>query len=296
VVDPALGFTADQTSGITALTRAIETGYPYVRYCVNTKPSECVDLCWADPSGTINLTKKDIADKVSFNFKHALAALNVQIDADIDDVRDDDHDHENERDANTRIYVRSITFTGFATKGELNLYNGAWNNIECDCDVTSDPITIHDGRWDGYEGMSESLNEKPTGLNPAIVQSETPTAGVTTTAVNLFDPAGATGTAEEAPIYVIPTNVPIRVTIVYDVETVDNKLVNNYLGDGVTNGSSIQNTITAYVKDGSGDNLKMEKGNKYTINLHLGMKSVQVSATVVNWDGSYSADVDVPQN
>lgn len=315
-VPPSTEPTLSNTCGIVALTRANENGYPYVRYYASTDPSECVDLCWADPTGTINLTKPDIANQVSFNFKHALAALNVQIDADVDVVNSHNpsspDDHSTVLKSGTRIWVRSITFTGFATKGELNLYNGAWNNIECDCDVTSDPITIHDGRWDGYEGMSESLNEKPTGLNPAIVQFcsysdlemsdgdwstkystlSRPT-GVTNDAVNLFN-----DDTETTPIYVIPTNVPIRITIVYDVETIDNKLVTNFLGDGVTNGSSIQNAITAYVKNSSSEDLKMEAGKQYTIKLHLGMTSVKVTASVAEWDTTSpaSVDIDLPNN
>lgn len=283
--------TTDPNCGIVSLTRPNENGYPYVRYYVSTDPSKCVDLCWADPgvntaATTINLEKPDITTAVTFNFKHALAALNVQIDANFAGGES--------LDANTHIYVRSITFTGFATKGQLNLYNGAWNNLECDCDVTSDPITIHDGRWDGFEGVSVSFNENPTGLNPVIIQSEkyadTPTAGVTASTVNLFN-AGAGD--ETTPIYVIPTGVPMRVTIVYDVETIDPKLVADYLGDGETHGSSIENRITKEVTL-TGDHLIA--GNKYTIKLHLGMKSVKVEADVKAWEDGATAPVDLPGN
>jgi len=143
--------------------------------------------------------------------------------------------------------------------------------------------------------MSESPNERPAGLNPAIVQSgaytttssfTSTTTGVTKTAVNLFNSATATD-----PIYVIPTNVRVRVNIVYDVETYDPKLVSQYLGDGVTNGSTIENNITAILAEG----FKITAGKKHTINLHLGMKSVKVKATVSNWETGGNADVEVPQ-
>ena len=309
IPDANFGLTEDTSYGITALTRANESGYPYVRYYVTTDPSKCVDLCWAETTDHINMVKPTGSTNtpVSFNFKHALAALNVQIDADVDNTTP--HDHINPVDANTRIFVRSITFTGFATKGQLNLYNGAWNNLECDCDVTSAPVTIYDGRWDRFEGMSESPNENPTGLNPAIVQwcsyadldlesaawetkysGKTQPTGVTNSAVNLFNSATATD-----PIYVIPTTVPIRVTIVYDVETRDPKLIANYLGDGVTNGSSIENNITAIVKDASDNDITLTAGKKYTLNLHLGMKSVKVEATVADWETGNTVPVEVPQ-
>lgn len=291
VSDPNFGLTAEPSSGIAALTRANENGFPYVRYYVDTDPSKCVDLCYA--TKVENMTKPTTDSPVTFNFQHALAALNVQIDADVDNTTL--HDHTNAVDVNTRIFVRSVTFTGFATKGQLNLYSGAWNNLDCDCDVTSAPVTIYDGRWDGYEGMSESPNERPAGLNPAIVQSgaytttssfTSTTTGVTKTAVNLFNSATATD-----PIYVIPTNVRVRVNIVYDVETYDPKLVSQYLGDGVTNGSTIENNITAILAEG----FKITAGKKHTINLHLGMKSVKVEATVSNWETGGNADVEVPQ-
>lgn len=299
VSDPNFGLTAAPSSGIAALTRANENGFPYVRYYVDTDPSKCVDLCYA--TKVENMTKPTTDTPVTFNFQHALAALNVQIDADVDAAHPG-----GALDASTRIFVRSVTFTGFATKGQLNLYNGSWNNLECDCDVTSAPITIYDGRWDGFEGMSESPNEKPTGLNPAIVQSGAYTAtpspitltsttnGVTNTTVNLFDPTGVSGDDEaklKAPIYVIPTNVRVRINIVYDVETYDPKLVSQYLGDGATNGSTIENNITATLAE----DFKITAGKKHTINLHLGMKSVQVTATVSNWETGANANVEVPQ-
>ena len=38
-----------------------------------------------------------------------------------------------------RIWVRSITFKGFAERGQLNLNNNTttprWNNLDCDCDL-----------------------------------------------------------------------------------------------------------------------------------------------------------------
>ena len=303
-VAPATGRVTDgSTTGITSLTRSNESGDPYVRYFVSFDPAQSVDLCWATPH--LDQTKPAVNTPVSFNFKHALAALNVQISADIDVA---DHSASTFADTYTRIYVRSVTFQGFADRGQLNLNNDntvpAWNNLDCDCDLTSSPITVHDGRRNGHEGLAVSLNERPTGLNPAIIQSGaytvtpgspdvlTPaTTGVTTTTVNLFNSATA-----EAPIFVIPTNDQLRVTITYDVETYDAKLINQYLSDGVTNGSSIPNTITATVTNSSSEPITLEAGKKYTINLHLGMTSVKATATVTAWTDGDTAVVDVPGN
>lgn len=294
------------TTGIVGLSRSIDSGDPYVRYFATYVPKDATDLCWAVP--TIDKTKPSVSEQVNFNFKHALSALNVQIDTDVDDGSTG-------VDSNTRIYVRSITFRGFAEKGQLNLNNDQdiprWNNLDCDCDLSSDAITLYDGRRDGREGASASLNEQRTGLNPDIVQSgvyttspsfSSTTPGVTSTAVNLFDVSNYPASTEEeiaaalaAPIYVIPTNEEMYVTIVYDVETYDPKLTSQYLSDGRTHGSSIENSISATIKNGSGAAIRMEAGKKYDIRLHLGITSVKVDASVTAWPNTgTSANVQLP--
>ena len=237
-------------TGITGMTRVNEHGDPIVRYCASMEPIKAVDLCWATPH--FNETKPDVATRANFNFHHALSSLNVQIDADIDVVSH----ATSSLDGHTRIYVRSVTFTGFTDKGQLNLNNTGdlpvWSKLDCDCDLTASPYTLYDGRRDGYEGVSSTFNERPTGLNPTIVQSglytvsgstlSSTTPGVINTAVNLFY-----GTDSDTPIYVIPTNDPMTVNIVYDVETYAPKLVSQYLGDGQTHDSTIENNITATI-------------------------------------------------
>lgn len=286
--------TDNSTTGIVGLSRAIDSGDPFVRYFASMNPAEAVDLCWANP--TKDATKPAVNTNVTFNFKHALAALNVQIDADVDAVSS----HTNALDGKSRIYVRSVTFKGFADRGQLNLNNDQaqprWNNLDCDCDLSSQPITIYDGRRDGREGVAESLNEQKRGLNPAIIQSGvytvnepwndatySTTTGVTNTAVNLFNSGTST-----APIYVIPTNEPLVVTIVYDVETYDPKLISQFLSDGQTHGSTIENNITATTA------LRLSAGRIYTLNLHLGMTSVKMDAQVTEWEEGGSANVNVP--
>ena len=274
----------DQTTGIIALTRATENGDPKVRYVASLDPATKVDLCWANP--IMNKIKTDYASdgKVAFNFCHALASINVQIDA---------SDDGNPLDANTRIYVRSVTFEGLALKGDLDLNKSTeftapattakplWYEPYINSSLVGEPVTIFDGRRDGREGVAEMPNEKPVGFNPEIIQSgayntleETP--GVTDTPVNLF--AGA----QTADIYVIPTDMPLRVTIAYDVETYDENLLSGFLSDGIVHGSTIENVITKTVTLG-GNALTLEAGKKYTIGLHLGMRSVKADATIAPW-------------
>lgn len=301
------------STGITRLSRSTDDGDPKVSYIVSFNPANSVDLCWGVASANftsssgsgvaanniaagepyLNVTRPKIDDsgKIKFNFKHALAALNVQIKAVVAG--------EAINPALTRIYVRSVSFEGFTDEGSLNLNSSVttgpqWVNFYANGPVSSHPVTVHDGRTDGSEAISASSTEKPADLNPVIVQSkkysETPTDGVTTTAVNLFNSNTLTD-----PVFVIPNDAVFKVTITYDVETRDSKILGTFLADGEEHGSVVENTITKTIT-GITDS-KLQPGNKYTITLNLGMRSVDFSAEVSSWDSSSSeTNVDLPEN
>ena len=312
----------DATSGITGFSRNSNAGDPLVKYIANFSTANTVDLCWGvcnDPSWAkiqggssqampTGLPWLDVehpqttSQKMKFTFKHALAQLNVQVDADADVTEHADDDN---LAATTKIYVRSISFTGIAMKGALNLNNTVANQaLWLDYGGTTDlpygeTVTVKDGRRDGREGSSgaEATNETPAGLNPAIIQNDAnnPTTGVTTKYQNLFEPAVAAAnpgqpTDDEIaaaltnPVYVIPTGEAMTVTIVYDVETVSPNLA-GYISDGTTHGSSVENCITKTIYY-NGDGLSLESGKKYTIYLHLGMNSVKFDADVDNGDNT----------
>ncbi len=291
------------TNGIYAITRNVKTGDPYVFYNVSFDPMSRVDLCWATPQ--LNKTKPlgnatDEASLVNMQFHHALAALNVQIDSDVRQNQDGGVMNLEQ----TRIWVRSISLQGVTTKGVLNLNNATttplWLQLDGFTSLSVKPITVDDGRRDLYEGLLADPNETTVGLNPELVQSEpytivdgaitVPTQkGVTTTTVNLFG-EDADGTARTRPVYVIPTAAPLRVAIVYDVETYDPKLKSEWLADGKTHGSSIRNNIWANISLGT-----IEAGKHYTLRLHLGVASVEATASVTEWQEGETVNVEVPE-
>ncbi len=333
-VTPGTGRLKDAANddwGIVGLTTNTTTGDPYVKYYVSFVPTTSVDLLWgvaaADdkPVSVDNTNAKnkitagspyiDIfkpgasgADtKVKFDFKHALAKLNVQIDADVDV---NDHTHSIGVDGKTRIWVRSVTFEGFTDKGNLNLNSIAptpdWYDICANTKIGSGSVTIYDGRRDGKEGRTNAVasNETTLGLNSVLIQNEpyaaspyttlalstTTTTGVTNTSVNLF----ASATPAD-PVFVIPTGDSFKITIVYDVETSDENLA-KYLSDGVVKGSTIENCITKEINFGSGS-LALEAGKAYNVKLHLGMTSVKFDAKVTAWDTGYiDINTDLPVN
>lgn len=308
-------------TGITALTRNGKAGDPYVRYVSAFEPDKCVDLLYgvaAEPFGSsvgagdgandivagkpfINVAKPDVSSKLKFNFKHALAKLKVQVDADVDIIK---HDGSDALDTKTRIWVRSISFDGVAQRGYLNLNNGIWYDVIDNTKISHANVTIHDGLRDGAEPLATDTYETPTGLNPKLVQSveytatETPDATTKVPTYPDFDTTDPTITGVTAAyqnlfngenILVIPANEQLKVTIVYDVETADPTL-SSYLSDGKTKGSTVENKITKPITINSGTALKLEAGNAYTINLHLGMTSVKFDALVSGWDDPQAAD------
>ena len=314
-VTPSNGLaTRDNTTGIVALSRNNVVGDPLLKYVVNLNPGVGVDVCWgvskngltASVDGNnnhvdkgapyIDVVKLKTGDKIEFDFHHALAALNVQIDAAVDATTPG-----TEVDANTRIFVRSVSFEGVGTKGSLNLNSTVadgpqWTDYMGNGTPLSECLTVHDGRRDGKEGVEDSSanNESTTGLNPVLVQSVPYTstalsAGVTKTPVNLFN-----STTVTAPIFVIPTNEQLKISIVYDVETKDDKLA-TLLSDGVTHGSTVENSITKSIQIG-GTGFSLEAGKQYTVALHLGMTTVKFDASVSAWDNANGTSVDLPQN
>ena len=298
-----------RTTGITAMSNHHHQGDPWVQYVVSYDACSQVDLCWANVDGnTLDQKKHSISEPVQLNFHHALSAINVQIDAVIDALSPAGSAEVNEY---TRIYMRSVTFEGFAESGALNLYNRVagkprWIGNYGQGLIGMDAVTIHDGRRDRHEGSGANANEWPTGLNPSIIQSgaydvssspiSTPTPGVTSTAVNLFTPPTSVTDDEKlaAPLYVIPNGEALRVTVAYDVETYDPSLKYQRLSDDQTYGSSVPNVISSWVRLG-GDNLVLEAGKQYTIRLHLGMTSVKVDVVSVKaWEDGAIVDVTIP--
>ena len=316
---PAAGSVDDASYGITGFSRNNATGDPMVKYIASFEPSKSVDLCWGVvPSDKTSWAKiqngstQTLAEglpwldverpmeaatqvgatsssRIKFKFNHALAQLNVQIDTDADITT-----HTTGVDAlgtETKVYVRSISFTGIALKGALNLNNttpnqALWLDYSCTTDLAfGQSVTVHDGRRDSREGVlgAEASNETPSGLNPNIIQNSTPTDGVTHEYQNLFKPTSSDpAVALEEAVCVIPTGEAMTITIVYDVETINPDLT-TYISDGATHGMSIENRITKTVSFNNVAGAGLESNKRYALKLHLGMNSVKFDAEVQDW-------------
>lgn len=325
------GKTAND-KGIIGFSRNNVAGDPLVKYVADFNPANSVDLVWgtigngqtwqayggsSTAFGTEGKPWLDVqrphatsttwadASKVKFQFEHALASLNVQVISDVNKASGTAAD----ADKYTRIWIRSISFTGFTTQGALNLNNieskkALWKGINGDELVSGEEVTIYDGLKDGKEGTAAvATNEKVTGLNSKLIQSAAYATvnstdglkisddipGVTGTAVNLFNSADATD-----PIYVIPTNEKMTVTIAYDVETYDGNLATK-LSDNVVYGSSISNVIKKDIQVSSAD-LTIENGKLYQLTLRLGLNSVEFDAAVTAWPTPETGGENFPKN
>lgn len=310
-VDTSVDATADQW-GITGFTPNSAAGDPAVYYTATLNPTNQVDLCWGtvhsdceswstmDGTQTLTVGKPYIdvehpagtGQKMKLNFQHALAALNVQIDADPDIAV---HDESSTIGTATKVYVRSVTFTGFTLKGALNLNNtvanvALWTDSDGqDFPTAGSEVTLNDGRADGSEGQRAATGEKNICLNTSIISDDDNTQpGVTHELKNLFNDATAT-----TPVYVIPDGNPVTVTVSYDVETASPNLA-QYLSDGHTHGSSINSTITKEITFGSATTLAC--GKKYTLKLHIGMNSMKFDADISTWDVTANGNGWLPNN
>ena len=324
---PAAQITAGADKwGITSMTRNTASGDPIIKYIASFDNKKAVDLCWGVcdqtdwakvADGQVQTSLKTglpwlnverpagVDQKLKFNFKHATAKLQISVDEYNDATK-----LNGDVNGKTRIWIRSVRFTGFTMQGALNLNNDAankpyWMNYNGIGDLVADgDVIVYDGRKDGKEAVPGAVatNEKVTGLNSQFIETEssfkyvdnTPTdwgsqKGVDATATNLF-----ANTGSNPWFYVIPTGDEMSIEIVYDVETIDPNL-GTTLADNKTAGNNIENRISKTIEFGNGIT-KLEPGKAYDVKLHLGMNSVKFDADVTAWEDMADPDIDLPAN
>lgn len=294
VLSPSVG------TGITAFTANDAPGDPKVSYTVATTPDASVDLLWGvagsssvNTAGTaqtvtagfplVNQTKQTLTGNVTFAFNHALARLGLTVQAAKDLVAAGSSDSKELWDSDaankTRIYVNSVTITSsMSTSGKLNLNNVAANTA----------------KWEDLGvAASTTLTAAGSNLNPNLVYDNTKTLddasqkpGVLAKSfTTLMQTAG-----EDVYFMLIPqtTAGTINVAIDYDVITQDANLASN----GTDTVSKVNNVITKTISA-----INFKNGKAYTLNLVLGMTSVEVSATVSPWSNASDLDpVNLPIN
>jgi hypothetical protein len=222
-------------------------------------------------------------------------------------------------DNKTGVFVRSISFNGFAMKGALNLYSDdvtsvadaqpKWMAYDGNNDLQFETVTFYDGLKDGKEGQENNI-QKSEGislLNPDLLQASSVAGalkgqGILATKdkgiphdqfINLFD--GANGDVT-APIYVIPSGEQLDIQIAYDVETIDENLY-SLLSDNINHGSNIENIIYKTNVLSGKTMPTIEAGYTYTIKIIVGLESVKFDVEVTPWDETTpDSQIGLPEN
>ena len=292
VSNAAISGIADPTTeaGIYAMSSNTATTDPKISYrCSATAPVDLLwgvasaDETWTGVEGTTaltegmplkNLIKPAAGTKVTFKFKHALSKVVVNVETEEAGLGTQnisaDVTAPTGTDEKTVIVIRSLTIGG------TNVYNEGVLNLN--------NTTANEALWEvsGTAGTSFSTDITASDFyqaaKPAAWSGITASKGVVDTP------------AELCSVMVIPTtaNTAInKVEITYDVITYDVNL------DG--SASIVENTIYRPITTTALQAL--QAGYVYTLNLKLGMTTVDVDASVAPWDLTTAAeDVDLPKN
>ena len=321
-IDKTKVQTTSDATGITAMTMNNFEGHPYLQYKLASlvDMSSNVDLLWGtagtngvnaatnaaqngstlydlDGEGyTVNTNlvkmKTTDANRVAFNFKHALAlvggydatagyGMTIQLDADEDIVS---KTIGGESKPVTKVMVESITITNdwnatdgiqaeenISQGGVFNLATGEWN-----LDAATAPAKFTQ-TIDVAGTTDAKLNTDIAWSNPTMTtQSDVETYFKSTTETGVIEASKKNVFASDdykTPLVYLPGTTPkLKFTIVYRVLTYDAGLA-----AWCTN---VQQTISRVVT--FPNPVKLNK--RYNINIILGLTSVKFTATVADWD------------
>ena len=273
------------------------SGTPTVTYTVPTDIAQQIDLLYANVK---EANGSKTAEKVNFNFKHALSRIGFSVEALYNQVNnqtngDDDASYgttgegesqtektdNGSSDENTTIEVKKVVLSGkFIETGTMSLNptesNGQvtylWSNRSSN--GSSGNIVSYELKREGeIDNFMKTTPEGSSVVDHAVV----------TNAKKQLNNA-------DSYIMIIPNKDEnaeekienITVTVEYEVSTKDDKLDGGY--------STVQNTVTS-----EPFSLNFKAGKAYNFVLHIGLTSVQFSANVTDWDEANSdVVVNVP--
>lgn len=156
--------------GVTAVSGNTALGAPTVTFTVPEKAEEQIDLLWATPM--TDMTKQTITGTVNFVFHHALAKLNVQVQAVVDAL----DPTTSVLPAATKIVLQSLELKADGTKtGTLSLADGTWSSKSGETDVVYNTTafastTTVNGKT-GFN-VTETATDLNSSVSPMIVPGE----------------------------------------------------------------------------------------------------------------------------
>ena len=266
--DDKVTFFAYSPHGSNIMTDADATEYPYFSI------SDDTDFLWAQP---VEASKKNINTPVSFTFQHVMSRIGFSVEAMVDWVNTDaDGDKENDDShastigSATEIVITKVTFASNASNGLANAGTVKWTKSGS---VYSYSVTPGEKAAFEHELATTQFIQP---LFTSDINGTTKGRKVTTTKSFLNN--------TNSYLMLVPQTGTVTVTVEYSVITKDTNLPNGY--------SQVDNTSTTELND-----FTFVSGKAYNFCLHIGLASVQLSATVSEWDGSPTdVVVNVPKN
>lgn len=248
------------TSNITAVSAKDTKGDPTLTFVVadegGNTVSNQVDLLYACLP---DQTKPNVGTQTTFNFQHALSRIGFKAQAVVDAVNKDD---QIETDGNTPDNDKTIGSLADGTTITVNsiTLSGPFQKSGV-LDLTTGNFSAND-------------NTSTVKYSPSLESNATTVTSAISNELN----------AKTDYMMLIPgTFENVTVTVNYTVTTTDSKL------DGGS--SAITNII-----ESKPFKITLAKGKAYTFILHLGMKSVELSATVTDWGTDTTIVANVPLN
>lgn len=248
------------------LSENTDTGAPVLTYTDNADVNQQIDLLYATP--VLDQTKKNQGENVEFQFKHALSRIGFSVEALIDtknentDGTDDGAYTEGTTDNGTSI-PSGTTITVNKVVLDGNFYESGVLHLDPTEKLWSDRKGY--GAFEGYVLDGDNFESENT--------------VVTNSKKKLNN--------DDSYIMIIPKNFTdngkITVELEYTIRTTDPKLALGY--------SEIKNTVKT-----EGFNFSFEAGKAYDFVLHIGLTSVQFSASVGGWIDDDSTEKDVVVN
>ena len=243
------------SEGITSITSNSSLGAPKLTFTNSSNVENTIDLLWAvsKESGKAlkDMTSLNSNGEVNFNFRHALARLNLNIQGVFNSNSNDNIAYGN------KITVESITISGsFPSNGTLNLdneiaYTPQWENTNGETVFNISNKQIAENIRDG--GDSKSTDS---------------ISGITNVTTNLL---AKTSDGNECYLTFIPSKGDLTISITYWLTTKDSNLAESYF--------RVKNNAKKTIS-----NMTLEAGKNYSLNVLVGMNGIQFDSNTAEWE------------
>lgn len=243
------------SEGITSITSNSSLGAPKLTFTNSSNVENTIDLLWAvsKESGKAlkDMTSLNSNGEVNFNFRHALAKLNLNIQGVFNSNSND-----NIADGN-KITVESITISGsFPSNGTLNLdneiaYTPQWENTngETVFNISNNQI-------------AENIRDRGDSKSTDSI------SGITNVTTNLL---AKTSDGNECYLTFIPSKGDLTISITYWLTTKDSNLAEGYF--------RVKNNAKKTIS-----NMTLEAGKNYSLNVLVGMDGIQFDSNTSEWE------------